>query len=351
VNLIGEHTDYNEGFVLPVALDLACLATIVPHEGSVLRVRSRNLQAAREWDVRELDSARPAGEWSDYVAGVAQQILRQGLRLRAGELVIHSEVPIGAGLSSSASFEVATALALIDEEGVEPELVAHLCHRAENEFVGLPCGIMDHFISLFGREGHALLLDCRDLSSRAIPIPAGAVLLAVNSMVKHELGQSAYATRVAECRSVAAAFGVASLRDLSTADVAAPPRRVCETGIRRARHIARENQRVLDFADAATRGDVAGLGRLMSASHRSLRDDYEVSCAELDFLVDVALSVPGVYGARMTGGGFGGCTVNLMEPAAEAVFRDTVSAAYRKRFGHTPEIYRCKPSSGAGQVR
>ncbi len=348
VNLIGEHTDYNGGFVLPVALDLACRATIVPNGGSTLHVRSLNIDQAREWRLDDLEGAHPSGDWSDYAAGVAQQILKSGYSLRAAAITIHSEVPIGAGLSSSASFEVAVALALLDPNEVDPIEVAHLCHRAENEFVGLPCGIMDYYASVFGREGHALLLDCRDLSSRMIPMPANVTLLAVNSMVKHELGGTAYATRVAECRAAARAYGLESLRDLARERVDSGE---CEgIPLRRARHIVTENLRVLDFVEASALGRVCEMGRLMLESHASLRDDYEVSCGELDFLVETALSIPGVHGARMTGGGFGGCTVNLMEPGAEGAFRDGIASAYRNRFGRAPEIYEIRPSRGAARV-
>ncbi|MEZ5353599.1 MAG: galactokinase [Bryobacteraceae bacterium] len=351
VNLIGEHTDYNAGFVLPMALGLDCRATFVPaaqaaNGNALLRAWSNNLSLARQWTLDELRQARPSGDWSDYVAGVAQQLIRAGCKLSGGEILIQSDVPIGSGLSSSASLEVAVALALLDSRKMDPIEVAHLCHRAENEFVGLPCGIMDHFASLFGRRDHALLLDCRDLSSRAVPIPRNVTFLAVNSMVKHELGNTAYATRVRECAAAARVFGVESLRDLGLDRLDSGE---CEgTPLRRARHVVTENQRVLDFVAACERGESAAMGRLMVESHISLRDDYEVSCTELDFLAATALQLPGVHGARMTGGGFGGCTVNLIDPAAEPEFRARIAEEYQARFGRAPEVHACRPSCGAG---
>ncbi|MEZ5402054.1 MAG: galactokinase [Bryobacteraceae bacterium] len=350
VNLIGEHTDYNLGFVLPVAIELACRVTARP-DGERLHVRSRNVDDERVWAIQDVPALAPAGDWSDYVAGVAREIVRAGYPLEPVSLDIESDVPLGSGLSSSASLEVSVALALLGPREVDRMEVARICHRAENDFAGLPCGIMDHFTSLFGRSGHALLLDCRDLSWRAIPIPAGMTVLAVNTMVRHELGSTAYATRVAECRSACAAAGVASLRDLTPERLrAAGPGLLGEVPYRRARHVVHENQRVLDFVAAAERGDPARMRELMRESHESLRSDYEVSCDELDFLVDTACEIPGVVGARMTGGGFGGCTVNLVDPAVETEFRARIGEAYRNRFGLAPEIYACQPSCGAGKI-
>jgi galactokinase len=342
VNLIGEHTDYKLGYVLPIAIDLACYVGCAPNRDGVLRVYSENLQQSRQWTVEHIVELKPCGDWTDYVIGVARQ-LPLG---RGRDLLIHSTVPLGSGLSSSASLEVAAALAL-GWSGELPSLeLAQLARRAENEFIGLPSGIMDQYAAVFGRRDAALKIDCRSLTSEPVELPAGAAIVAVNSMVKHKLAQSAYRQRVAECAQAALDtqkdLRDATLNDLSLIRDA--------TVLRRARHIITENQRVLDFIAASRGGDLAGMGRLLLESHRSLQTDYEVSCEELDFLVDAALNVPGVFGARMTGGGFGGCTVNLVEPSAVDQFQEEVSRAYRERFAIDPVFYNVKPSAGATRI-
>jgi galactokinase len=346
VNLIGEHTDYNLGYVLPMAIDLVSYTAAAPNREAVLRVYSRNMQESREWPVSKLGELRPAGDWSDYVIGVAREM---GLT-RGRDLMIESTVPLGAGLSSSAALEVSVALALGWTGSSRVELVK-LCHRAETDFVGLPCGLMDQYVSVFGQAHAALRIDCRSLESELAPLPPVAVV-AVNSMVRHELGQSAYRQRVAECALAVKAIqdydaSTPSLRDvrLEQLELIADP-----VIRRRARHVVTENQRVLDFVAVSKRGDLAEMGRLMVDSHRSLREDYEVSCAELDFLADTAVSIPGVWGARMTGGGFGGCTVNLVDSNAADRFVAEIGAAYRKRFGVEVEAYRVEASEGAARI-
>ncbi len=343
VNLIGEFTDFNLGFVLPIAIDLACYTASAPNREGLLRVYSRNLQQARQWPVEQVGALRPSGDWSDYVIGVARQLpLGHGR-----DLLIHSTVPFGSGLSSSAALEVSSALAL-GWGGELPSLeLAELCRRAENEFVGLASGIMDQYVSIFGSRDAALLIDCRSLESEAVPLPSGGAFIAVNTMVKHELGKSAYGERVEECARGASAMGVASLREATAEQLG----RIQEPVVlRRARHIVGENQRVLDFVAAGQRGDLAEMGRLLAASHRSLQHDFEVSCEELDFLVDTALGTDGVFGARMTGGGFGGCTVNLVRPDALDRFEEVVGRAYRGRFGIEPVFYRVHPAEGARRL-
>ena len=285
VNLIGEHTDYNGGLVCPMAIDLACYAASAPNRDNILRVYSRHFDQWREFPVGAIPGLAPSGEWTDYIIGVARR-----LELTRGyDLMLWSEVPVGSGLSSSAAVEVAVALAL-GWAGQLPSLeLAQLCRGAENDFVGLPSGIMDQYASIFGREHSAILLDCRSLEMEPVPLPEAAIV-AVNSMVKHELAASAYRTRVAECAAAAKALGVASLRDAT--DPGPFPR---------ARHVVSENRRVVKFAAASRAGDLGEMGGLMVASHCSLRDDYEVSCPELDFLVETAMEIPGVYGARLTG--------------------------------------------------
>jgi galactokinase len=330
VNLIGEHTDYNLGFVLPMALELACYTAAAPADDGILRAYSVNLKETREIAVADLAGARPAKEWSDYVFGVAQQLVRAGYPVGGCRLLIESTVPTGGGLSSSAALEVSTALALLGERGIDKLELARLCQRAEREFVGMPCGIMDQYISVFGREGAAVKIDCRSLEHELAVLPAGVEIVAVNTMVKHELGSSAYRDRVRECGEAVAVIQrhrpeVASLRDVRRAEVEA-------------------------FLEASRRGDVAELGRLFIASHRSLRHDYEVSCEELDFLVDTAIGLDGVYGARMTGGGFGGCTVNLIRADAVERVEGILTQKYRERYGIEPRHYRSKPAAGASKI-
>ena len=340
VNLIGEHTDYNDGFVLPIAIDLACYTASAPNQDGVLRVFSLNFNEAREWPIERIPSLGPAKDWGDYIIGVARQIPQP----RGRDVMIHSTVPVGSGLSSSASLEVSTALALGWDlrPGDDLELVK-LCRRAENDFVGLPSGIMDQYVCVFGREHAAVKIDCRSLEYQAVTLPSNVAIVAVNTMVKHELGHSAYRERVAECHRAVDLIGH-SLRDASLADLNRIPDPVV---LRRARHVITEIQRVGEFVAASEAGDLARMGRLFVESHRSLQHDYEVSCAELDFLVDAALQVEGVYGARMTGGGFGGCTVNLVRPDALDTIERTLGPAYFERFGIQPVFQPVEAAEGA----
>ncbi|MEO7144977.1 MAG: galactokinase [Bryobacteraceae bacterium] len=349
VNLIGEHTDYNLGFVLPVAIELACYTASAPSGDRRLRVYSEELEQGAEWPVEAIAALQPQRHWTDYVVGVAQELLRLGIPVEGRNVLIHSTVPAGSGLSSSAALEVSSALALAGERRLDPLELARLCHRAENGFVGLPSGLMDQFVSVFGQKDAAIRLDCRSLEHAVVQLPPQATFLAVNSMVKHELGASAYRQRVAECAAAVNALrrkwpGVASLREATPAmlDGGIP-----EPALRRARHVVTENRRVGEFVEAAGRADLVTMGRLMAESHRSLQIDYEVSCAELDFLVDAAQSLPGVFGARMTGGGFGGCTVNLVSEEIAPEFASSIRPLYQNRFGIDPEIYSCRPSPGA----
>jgi galactokinase len=333
VNLIGEHTDYNLGFVLPIALDLETRIRVGPSPDGHLQVHSANQAETRSWPMEEIASLHRQHHWSDYVIGVAQQLIARGFPLQPRTFEIESTVPEGAGLSSSAALEVASALAFLEGREMNRLEIARLCQLAESEFVGVPCGIMDQYVALFGREHSALKIDCRSLESEAVPLPENVAILAVNSMVKHSLGQSAYRTRVAECQEACRQAGVASLRDATLTQV---------QGNKRARHVVSENQRVLDFVEASQAGDLRRMGQLFFESHTSMRDDYEISCAEIDFLVDTAAKIPGCYGARMTGGGFGGCTVNLIAPETAETFKASILKAYPKA-----QIFRCVPSSGA----
>lgn len=357
VNLIGEHTDYNLGFVFPIALEMSCYVAVAPAKHGDLRIYSRNLQQQFSLPAATAGAAARSGEWHDYVIGVAQQLQWAGVPIASADLWIASEVPTGAGLSSSASLEVATALALlhIANRTMEPIEVARLAQRAETQFVGMPCGIMDQYASVFGREHSAIQIDCRSLTHQYVQLPSSVAIVAVNSLVKHELGTSAYRDRVQECRQAVEAISqlrpeVASLRDISLADFSALQDSVPLLPRRRARHVISDSQRVLDFGLAAQAGDLREMGRLFVASHRSMQYDYEISCEEIDFLVDTAVKLPGVYGARMTGGGFGGCTVNLVDPDAVQDFEQALTTAYGERYSLQPVFYKCIPAQGAGPV-
>ncbi|MSV29655.1 MAG: galactokinase [Bryobacterales bacterium] len=347
VNLIGEHTDYNQGLVLPMALDLATFVESAPNNTASVFVHSEHYKESREWPVDAIPQLEPVGDWGDYVAGVARELVRAGYRIEPRRLFIRSTVPEGAGLSSSAALEISCALALSFDQSVPPLELAKIGQRAEVEFVGLPCGIMDQYVSVFGREGTALMIDCLNLERQYVALPSGVSILAVNSMVKHSLARSAYRDRTEECAEAARCLGVRSLRDVSLTafEVAAPA--MPEAARNRARHVIEENERVRRFAVS---NDPVELGRLLVESHRSLQHLYEVSCEELDFLVDAALEIDGVHGARVTGGGFGGCTINLVREGCEAGFTEAIQSAYRRRFGISPAVYRCVAAAGAGEI-
>jgi galactokinase len=288
--------------------------------------------------------------------GVAHELMRAGFAIQPANLLIRSRVPEGSGLSSSAALEVSSALAFLGDRAIEPLELARLCQRAERNFAGMPCGIMDQYIAVFGREHAAVEIDCRSLDHRLVALPEGITFLAVNTMVKHALAGSAYKERVAECAAavegIKARFpSVQSLRDVSPDEFESAAHLLPSVVARRARHVVTEDARVGRFVEASARGGLELMGKLMVASHRSLQYDYEVSCAELDFLVDTALAIDGVFGSRMTGGGFGGCTVTMLRPDAVPHFREEAARAYERRFHVTPGIYACEPSAGAGEVR
>jgi len=354
VNLIGEHTDYNLGFVLPVALDLATTIATAPSGDGMLRIYSEQRQEMRQWKAEEIAGLEPAHDWPDYPIGVARELIHSGFSIQPANLLIRSSVPEGGGLSSSAALEVSSALAFLQGRALDSMELALLCQRAERNFVGMPSGIMDQYISVFGRRNCAVEIDCRSLGHRLVGLPAGVALVAVNTMVKHALASSAYRERVAECAAAVAGVreqfpSVESLRDVSPEQLAAAEPNLAAVVARRARHVVTEDVRVGRFVDASAAGDPPQMGRLMLESHLSLRDDYQVSCAELDFLVDTAAAIEGVYGSRMTGGGFGGCTVTLLRAEAAAAFEEKIVAAYLAKFEVTPRVYACNPSDGAGE--
>ena len=354
VNLIGEHTDYNEGFVFPMAIDFTLRLLGADRQDTRIRAHSLDLAETAEFDLGDpaRDEAHP---WSNYLRGVLWVLGEAGHRLRGMDVLITGNVPPGAGLSSSAAFEVAAAtlardLFSLDLPAVE---MIRLCQRAENEFVGVNSGIMDQFVSCLGRVDQALLLDCRDLSYAYYPLEAGiAAVVVVNSGVKHALVASEYNQRRRECEQGVAVLrrldpAIKALRDVTPAFFASHEKGLDPVVARRCRHVIEENARTLAAAEALAARDPARFGGLMSASHASLRDLYEVSCGELDLLVDLARAIPGVFGARMTGGGFGGCTVNLVRPDRAAAFCREIAAGYRAETGRQPEIYVCRAAAGA----
>ena len=357
VNLIGEHTDYNDGFVMPAAIGLYTYAAALPSGDSRLKVHSANFDETREFELSSLPPGR-TGHWSDYVVGVAAALKTYGCALRGAKLVISGEVPIGAGLSSSAAIEVATALALLALSGIDLDraTIARVCQRAENEYTGARCGIMDQFVSCFGEAGCALMLDCRSLDYSFLPINDEVRIVICNTHVKHALAGGEYNSRRADCESSVEYLkryipGITALRDVSMQQLESFGSGLNETAFKRCRHVISENTRVLASAEALKRNDHKRFGRLMYESHLSLRDDYQVSCAELDLMVEDARNMEGVLGARMTGGGFGGCTVNLVETGAIERFTSDIARRYRACTSVDPEIYVCSAVAGAGPVQ
>ncbi len=356
VNLIGEFTDFNDGFVMPAAIGFYCWVAIGPRTDSKIVIDSENFSETVVYDAGE-GAPQPARNWSDYPIGVVAVLQQAGFPLGGANLLIHGEVPIGAGLSSSAAIEVATAYALLDTLGVQiqPARLAGLAQRAENEFVGARCGIMDQFASAHGRAGKAIMLDCRSLEYELVPIPESARLVICNTMVKHEHSSGAYNKRRAECegavRKLAEFYpGIRALRDVTVEQVEQHRADLPDAVYRRALHVVAEDERVLDAVKALRSGDLASFGRRMAESHASLRDLIEVSSPELDRMVELAEGEPGVYGARMTGGGFGGSTINIVEAAEAEAFRTRIAARYEEAFKIRPDIQICEPAEGAARV-
>ena len=347
VNLIGEHTDYNDGFVLPMAIERAVWIALRPRADGVVSVHSLDFGETAELTLDPLERGGP--EWSEYVRGTAWALAEAGHRLQGWEGVMASDVPIGAGLSSSAALELATARAFAAVSGLawEPGAMARLAQAAENRWVGVNCGIMDQMISAAGEEGHAVLIDCRSLKTRAVPLPQGTVVVILDTATRRGLVDSAYNERRRQCEAAAAFFGVAALRDVAPGAFADAAAGLVADTARRARHVVTENARTLVAAEAMRAGNAGALGALMNASHDSLRDDFEVSSPALDAMVEIARAHPGCHGARMTGAGFGGCAVALVDAAHAAAFARDVAAAYERRTGLVPQIYVTGASAGA----
>lgn len=356
VNLIGEHTDYNEGFVLPVAIDLGIAIALVPTDDGIARLTLAETGETRQFAVAAPGARR--GSWVDYAAGMGWAMAGAGLPVTGFRGLLASDLPQGAGLSSSAALEVASAWALAGGEGppTEPMRLVHLVQRGENGYIGLNNGIMDQFASVFGEAGCALLLDCRSLEHRAIALPVdGLALVACHSGSPRRLEASAYNERRAQCEAAVAAIaaiepGVAALRDVTPAMLEAVRGRLGDVAARRAQHVVDEDRRVLDTVAALGAGDLAEVGRLFYASHASLRDLYEVSSPELDALVAIARATPGVVGARLTGAGFGGCTINLVRRDAVPALREAVLRDYPARTGLAPRVFEVEASAGARRL-
>jgi galactokinase len=354
VNVIGEHTDYNDGFVLPMAIEYyAVMAADRRRDGkNILEMRST---AEREAAVIDLSTPvqRSALKWSNYPRGVIAGFQARGLHPGGLDVWLHSTVPLGGGLSSSAALEVCTATLLeaVIGKTLDPIEKALLCQKAEHEFAGVPCGIMDQFISVLGREGHLLLLDCRSRQTELVPMRDPTVeLIIANTNVKHELGSGEYARRRAQCEAAAKILGVPSLRDATAQSLENAKGQMDDVVFRRARHVIGEIDRTVRAAAGVRASEWPAVGELMYASHRALRDDYEVSCAELDVLVDIAQSIGrrgGVYGCRMTGGGFGGCAVALVESSAVKSISNQMAAAYQQKTGLQATIFGSRPAAGA----
>jgi galactokinase len=366
VNLIGDHTDYNDGFVMPAAIGFYTRASVAPRHDRKLVIHSENYSEQVEFDLDHLP-ATGAGHWSDYVIGVVKMLVRSGKKLGGANLLVDGNVPQGAGLSSSASIEVAVGYALLDladhaldrteigQTKIDRTKLALLCQQAENEFVGARCGIMDQFVASHGKRGQALLLDCRSLEYRRLPLPDDAALAICNTMVKHSIAKGEYNQRRAECEAGVSALSkylpnARALRDVTPEDLEAYGHELPDIVMRRCRHVIGENARVLQAAGALELWDLQAFGNLMRQSHRSLRDDFEVSCSELDVMVELAEQAEGVYGTRMTGGGFGGCTIALVQAGCVEAFKRTIQEGYERSTGCKPEIYVCSAADGVGQV-
>jgi len=356
VNLIGEHTDYTGGLVMPAAIDFNTVAVVGPAKGGRSVIHSVDFKKEFEFDASALP-AKAKHDWTDYPTGVLWSLKQSGVVAPQFTMTLQGDVPLGAGLSSSASIEVAVALAALALAGKSMALtdVALACKRAENGFVGAQSGIMDQYIACCGVKDHALVIDTRDLGSRAVPVPSDVRLVICNSMVKHSHAGGEYNERRAEVDEGSRALRAANpdiheLRDATVEDLEKARDSMSENAFLRCRHIITENVRVEEAATALAAGDMKRMGELMAEAHASYRDDFAASCPEVDLLVELAAAEPGVIGARLTGGGFGGCTVNLVEAAHAEAFRRDIHSAYLERAGIDAEIYLCQAAAGASEL-
>ncbi len=351
INLIGEHTDYNGGFVFPGAIDKVIAATLRPNATDRVNVHALDLGESASFGLEEADV--PSQPWARYVFGVCREIIKRGGHVRGFDAVFAGNVPLGAGLSSSAALESVFAFALNDifnQGSIDPMTLARIGQDTEHHYCGVNCGIMDQFASIFGRQGKLMRLDCRSMEYEYFPFnPDGYRLVLIDSVVKHELVDSPYNKRRQSCERVAATLGIDTLRDatMEMLDNARP--RISDEDYRRARYVIGEKQRVLEVCDALKRDDYDTVGRMMYLTHAGLRDDYEVSCEEIDFLNDIAREC-GVTGSRIMGGGFGGCTINLVKNELYDRFIQTASRRFNERYGHSPKIYDVVISDGARSI-
>jgi galactokinase len=364
VNLIGEHTDYNDGYVLPAAIDRAVFIAAAPCSSSVVSLAALDLFDGASFRVNEVErkvdvSGTPIKHWARYPAGVAWALQQRGLAVGGVDAVYSSTIPVGSGLSSSAAVEVGFAAMWRALGGwqLDDMTLAQTCRRAENEYVGLNCGLMDQFASAHGRAGHALFFDCRTLAWEPIPLPGDVAIVVADTRVRHSLGQSGgYNERFAQSREAVRLLaevspGIRALRDVSRADLEKHAGRLPEVIRRRAQHVVEENDRVLRSVEWLKAGDVAAFGRAMDASHVSMRDLYEISCPEVDAMVTAAQAIEGCHGARLTGGGFGGCAVALVRAEAVPAFEPELARRYEAATGIKPDVYICRPSEGADLIR
>ncbi len=354
VNLIGEHTDYNDGYVLPVAIDRDVLVAASRTSDMHVSLYSVNFDRVAGFDLDRPIRRDSVNKWSNYPRGVAVMLQKRRKRILGVNMVVEGNVPLGSGLSSSAAFEVASALMFKALNGFEMEdtEIALLCQAAENEFVGVNCGIMDQFVSCLGKKDHALFVDCRTLDHESVPMASGVKVIVADTMKKRGLVDSEYNLRRSQCEEAVSILrtylpNIKALRDVTVSDFKSHGHRLPPTVRRRAEHVVRENERVLESVEALRAGSVVIFGRLMDQSHESLRDSYEVSCRELDVMVDAARRVPGVFGSRMTGAGFGGCTVSIVADDSVKDFLEPVPEEYKSRTGIEPAVYVCTPENGA----
>jgi galactokinase len=351
VNLIGEHTDYNDGFVMPMAIDRAAWISLRPRDDRRVCVYSVDYKQQGEFSLDDLTGNQKAG-WIEYLKGTAWAMQDAGLTLTGWEGVLQGDVPLGAGLSSSAALELATAraFAAVGNLPWNPATMALLGQKAENKWVGVNCGIMDQLISAAGQAGHALLIDCRSLDTQPVPLPSGTAVVVLDTATRRGLVDSAYNERRSQCEAAAKFFNVKALRDVTVEQFERMADGLDPVTRRRAKHVIGENDRTLRAAEAMRAGDAVLLGRLMDESHASLRDDYEVSSEALDVMVDCAAAHPACCGARMTGAGFGGCAMALIRADLAGDFASKTTAAYQQKTGHIPAVYVCQATNGAEAV-
>jgi galactokinase len=351
VNIIGEHTDYNDGFVLPMAINYATWVALRPRQDNLVVVTALDKNEKLDFDLDNFSKGE--GGWREYITGVAWALGEAGHELKGWEGVFSGDVPIGAGLSSSAALElaVARAFSLVSDLSWNPAQMALICQKAENHWVGVSSGVMDQMISASGKKNYALLIDCRNLDTQFVPLPQKTSVVILDTATRRGLVGSAYNERREQCEAGARYFKVKALRDLTIEQLMTAEDQLVPLIYRRARHIVSENQRVLQAVQAMITGDAAALGKLMNASHLSMRDDFEISRAEMDQMVEIAQNLPGCYGARMTGGGFGGCAVALIKQDYVNTFQQTVTSKYREETGLNPQVYVSYPVDGTSYSR